>query len=512
MTRCPTLRRGVARWAIASPVVSLLMVCAVIAANFDSPADYAAPPPHSKVNAVGQDGPAAEQSSWPIRPVSFQEEIGSGSPFDDGTPVDDAAPYDGPMMPPGGAMPPQYPIPPEAMDGGSEISPERRWYMEHHFGLGSVAQADVMTRFARSCSCIDNDYYAPVSPPSPFEPLGGDSPFSCHCLHSWFHKGQTCEETPCEDPDCPDSAPAPNRFNHPWFPGTGWYPNGSCTYRGNIFEPYSKCLSWIWKHNTAQYMWENFHLFVGPQGFKSPTDVFQDGNFGMHEGLNWGMPVWDDIGLGYQKGFQALQSNWNGGTGSGVANHYRSQIFVTAGLFHRPIAGKGFQGGVAIDYLNDNYYAKTNLTQLRYELSYLGPWHNEIGFFATQHLDQSTGISPFTFQPTTFQATNQYNVFVRRNFASGANARLWGGLTADRDGIVGGDATIYLSDRWAVQSAFNYLIPKQNSAIPATLREDLALTINLIWWPGYRTPASRYNPYRQLFNVADNTTFLISPK
>ncbi|HEX4143549.1 MAG TPA: DUF6666 family protein [Pirellulales bacterium] len=426
------------------------------------------------------------------------------STVDDG-PVSDEM-MSGEMLPPDG-MTPFCDV-----DGGSAISPERRWYMERHFGLGSVAQADGMARFEPSYCCINNDDYAPVSPPSPLQPLGGDSPFSCSCLHSWFHKGQPDGPDPFDDPQCPDCAPTPNVARHPWFPGTGWYPNGSSTYRGNLFEGRSTCLSWIWKHNSAQYMWENFHLFAGPQGFKSSTDLFQDGNFGTHEGLNWGMPVWDDIGLGYQKGFQATQNNWNGGTGTGVANHYRSQIFVTAGLFHRPIRGTGVQGGLAIDFLNDNYYAKTNLTQLRFELSYLGSRHNEIGFFATQHLDSSTGISPYTLQPTTFQATNQYNAFVRRNFASGANARLWGGVTGSGDGIVGGDATLYLSERWALQSAFNYLIPKHDATIPPTLREDLALTINLMWWPGYRTPASRYNPYRQLFNVADNTTFLVTPK
>ncbi len=389
----------------------------------------------------------------------------------------------------------------------SGISPERRWYMERHFGLGSVAQADAMSRFEPSYSCINNDDYAPVSPPSPFQPLGGDAPFSCNLFH-----GKPAQADPFDDPACPGCAPTPNAGGNPWFPGTGWYTDGSSTYRGNVFEGRSKCLSWIWKHNSAQYMWENFHLFAGPQGFKSSTDLFQDGNFGTHEGLNWGMPVWDDIGLGYQKGFQLTQNNWNGGTGTGVANHYRSQVFVTAGLFHRPINGNGIQGGVAVDFLNDNYYAKTNLTQLRFELSYLGPRHNEIGFFSTQHLDSSSGISPYTLHPTTFQATNQYNAFVRRNFASGANGRLWGGVTGSGDGIVGGDATLYLSERWALQSAFNYLIPKHDATIPPTLREDLALTINLMWWPGYRTPASRYNPYRQLFNVADNTTFLITPK
>jgi hypothetical protein len=492
------------------------MVCSLAAQDAELPAQYVDPPLHSKVadwrQTDSQSSSArsgfftAARGVSRMTPVDFQEEIAPGSQF--GGPLPDVDDGSGSA----GMMPPDSVLPCCPVDGGSTIIPERRWYMERHFGLGSVAQADGMARYEPSYCCINNDDYAPVSPASPFEPLGGDSPFSCHCLHSLFHRGQPAEPDPFDDPACPDCAPTPNVHRNPWFPGTGWYPNGSCTYRGNVFERYSQCLSWIWKHNTSQYMWENFHLFAGPQGFKSPTDLFQDGNFGTHEGLNWGMPVWDDIGLGYQKGFQTLQSNWNGGTGTGVFNHYRSQIFVTAGLFHRPIRGTGVQGGVAVDFLNDNYYAKTNLTQLRVELSYLGSRHNEIGFFGTQHLDSSSGISPFTLQPTTFQATNQYNVFVRRNFASGANGRLWAGVTGSGDGVVGGDATIYLSDRWAMQSAFNYLIPKQDSAIPATLREDLALTINLMWWPGYRTPASRYNPYRQLFSVADNTTFLITPK
>jgi hypothetical protein len=542
MGRCLKQLGASAGWVSAILVLSLLIVCPLAAQDFGFSARDGDLPLHSKVSS--QDAVPVEpapirgqpwrrpRSNRAERSVGFREDIDAGpelvgpefvspesigpgsvepqfgdpqysnaSPFEenyspDGMIQSDGMPYlDGCVQP--GCVAPNY------------VSQERRWYMERHFGPGSVSQADCMTRFEPSYSCIDNNCYAPVEPPSPFMPLGGDSPIQ----FPWFHKPQAAQQPvePFEDQGCPDCAPAPENPGSSWFPGTGWYQGSSPCYKGNCFKNYP-CMEWLWKHNTAQYMWENIHLFAGPQGFKSPTDLFQDGNFGFHEGLNWGMPVWDDIGLGYQKGFEITQNNWNGTSGSGLLNHYRSQVFVTAGLFHRPIRGVGIQGGMAIDFLDENYYAKTHLTQIRGEISYLGPRHNEIGFFTAQHINTSNGISPLTLQPTTFQATDQYNVFVRRNFASGANGRIWGGVTGHGDGLVGGDATIYLSDRWAMTSAFNYLIPKQNSVVPATFREDLALTINLMWWPGYRTPASRYNPYRQLFSVADNTTFLITSR
>lgn len=394
-----------AGWSVTSLVLSWLTICPLAAQEIDPPNTVL--PLHAKVSSQGN---AADQLTGPagvrrnarrsaaIRPAAFQETIPPG-------------PATGPVLiydgdfPPAGAMPSEV-MPSEVVGPGAvgpcgpvvcppcaplncEMTQERRWYMERHFGPGSVAQADGMARFEPSYSCIDNNFYAPVAPPSPFMPLGGDSPFP-DSWTSWFHKSQPAAD-PFDDPACPDpdAAPAPAKAGSTWFPGTGWYPNGSPCYLGNCFEKHGgncgRFWSWIWKHNTAQYMWENFHLFAGPQGFKSPTDLFQDGNFGLHEGLNWGMPVWDDIGLGYQKGFQFTQNNWNGGTGSSVFNHYRSQFWVTAGLFHRPIAGVGVQGGLAIDYLNDTYYTKINLTQLRGEISYLGPGHNEIGVWATQH-------------------------------------------------------------------------------------------------------------------------------
>ena len=140
--------------------------------------------------------------------------------------------------------------------------------MERHFGLGSVAQADGMARFEPSYSCINNDDYAPVSPPSPFEPLGGDSPFSCILLPS----RQARSTDPFDDPDLSRLCTDARHPEQSVVPGNRLVSQRFVTYRGNMFEGHSKCMEWIWKHNTAQYMWENFHLFAGPQGFKSSTD------------------------------------------------------------------------------------------------------------------------------------------------------------------------------------------------------------------------------------------------
>ena len=109
---------------------------------------------------------------------------------------------------------------------------------------------------------------------------------------------------------------------------------------------------------TAQYMWENFHLFAGPQGFKSSTDLFQDGNFGTHEGLNWGMPVWDDIGLGYQKGFQMHAKQLER-----RHRHGRRQSLPQPGLRHRRSVSSPDQGHGRARRFGDRLFERQLLCQ-----------------------------------------------------------------------------------------------------------------------------------------------------
>jgi len=135
--------------------------------------------------------------------------------------------------------------------------------------------------------------------------------------------------------------------------------------------------------------------------------------------------------------------------------------------------------------------------------------------WAAVHAKSDTRPAPAFLQtPTvTWQSNDQYNLFYRYRFCNGATARTWIGLSSHSDVIFGSDATAPLSERWAIQIAYNYLWPNGNdTAIPQAVRESWGLAIGLVWYPGYKVPNACFNPYRPLFMVADNGSFMLREK
>jgi hypothetical protein len=260
--------------------------------------------------------------------------------------------------------------------------------------------------------------------------------------------------------------------------------------------------------------------FVGTHAFKGPLDQGLNGNFGFQEGLNTGDAIWHRHGLGYQIGGQYVESNFNGDQATGTArNGSRRQTFVTAGLFHRAFYHVGLQGGVVVDYLNDDYFVNANLTQVRSELSYLGPYGNEFGFWGAYGTRGNTFSFSNNNGPTTqrFQAIDQYNFFFRHTTPTGAQGRVWGGFTSpivgqaatsQAAGLFGADFRVPLSNKWDMIGGFNYLIPTQGGVAGGTA-EAWGLTMNLVWYPARYLRGIHNGPYRPLFNVADNNTFLV---
>jgi hypothetical protein len=269
-----------------------------------------------------------------------------------------------------------------------------------------------------------------------------------------------------------------------------------------------------WAHQSPLFspmIWQNFNEFGGIQAFKGPVDLGVNGNFGFHKGVNWASPLWDRFGIGFQLGGLIAVSDFNGG--AGPVNSHRDQYFVTTGLFRRAACNNGFQGGAAVDYLHDNFYVNMNLLQVRGELSVLCQGH-EIGFWTAVHAKSDTQNAPsFLRQSTvTWQSTDQYNLFYRRRFCNGSTGRMWAGLTDHADGLLGCDATVPFSERWALQAAYNYLWPFHDNNIPNSIKESWGMSISLVWYPGYKTPNACFNPYRPLFMVADNNSFFLSQK
>jgi hypothetical protein len=254
---------------------------------------------------------------------------------------------------------------------------------------------------------------------------------------------------------------------------------------------------------------ENLSFFTGKQGFKGPVDLGVNGDFGFHGGGNWGMPLIDAYGVGFQIGGNYLISDFDGR--SGPLTHRRTQFFATSGLFHRVSGDRGFEGGAVVDYLRDDFYIQMDLVQIRAEASYFYHGH-EIGFWGAIHQNTSTHVGETSVtgeQEFSYQGNDQCNLFYRYEFCTGSYCRTWMGMSGHGDGIFGSDATVHLSQTCGLLATYNYLLPRNDEGVPNNVKESWNLTISVVWYPGYKRRDSWLNPYRPLFYVADNGWFLV---
>jgi hypothetical protein len=259
-------------------------------------------------------------------------------------------------------------------------------------------------------------------------------------------------------------------------------------------------------------IWRNFSEFGGVQAFKGPVDLGVNGDFGFYKGVNFAWPLLEAWGIGYQLGGEIVVSNLSGS--GGPLGTTREQYFATTGLFRRAASNRGLQGGAVVDYLHDNFYVHMDLLQVRPEISYVIGGGNEFGLWATVNLKNETKSAPaFVGTPTvTWLATDQYNFFYRRSFASGGVGRTWVGFTEYGDVTFGADATAPVSENWAIQASYNYLLPMGNDPLAGNTRETWGLSMCLVWYPHCKTPNACFNPYKPLFNVADNSSLFIRTK
>ncbi|MBL9123494.1 MAG: heterocycloanthracin/sonorensin family bacteriocin, partial [Planctomycetaceae bacterium] len=255
--------------------------------------------------------------------------------------------------------------------------------------------------------------------------------------------------------------------------------------------------------------WETLTVAGGVQGFKSPIDLGRNGNFGFREGINWGTPLSMNRGIGGQIGLNALQSDLSGNTVAGPSSSARNQIFVTAGLFRRALPGERWQGGIAYDFLYDDYYVTLDQQKLRGELSFVARNRDELGVWVSASLGSDSVFSSLIGNTVTDWTTNDlYAAFWRRTLQNGTVGRAWAGATGNGDGMLGGEISIPFTDRWALEANVNYLIPGSNSgATGSGTQEAWNVAIGITWYPGGNAYCAAFNPFRPLFNVADNALF-----
>ncbi len=285
--------------------------------------------------------------------------------------------------------------------------------------------------------------------------------------------------------------------------------NGGCNNGGcntGCCMPFCGLLCGDW----YEEWFSDLNVFTGVQGFKGPVDQGVNGDFGFHEGLNWGSALWDAMGIGTQIGFEESHSDLSR---TNATNQHRNQSFLTAGFFHRPACNVGWQGGVVYDYLNDSFVDDFTVSQVRGDLSYVFNCH-EIGFWFSagvfdKTLTTTRALAAVTTSSITYSPIDMYAFYYGHHFCNGAEGRIWGGFTGGTGALVGADVSVPMSDCFALESSFNYIIPRGvgGGDVPP---ESWNLSMNLVWHPGGRTHQSYASAYRPLFNVADNGSFMVN--
>ena len=404
------------------------------------------------------------------------------------------------------------------------------WALLAAWGVGTTGASDISPVSTRSGRVAP--VWRPVRPSKSLETPASPTPT----------RGQAAPQQPPDDAadrlaqvrpaasNAPVAEEAPAQGPVLIFPGGAAHPApvvhegpvidpGASSLDGNAVEYFDPALSESPALGGLAYdggLWQperNLILFAGVHGFKGPTDLGLGGNFGFHEGVNWGAPLGDPWGYGYQVGFQALHSNFAGSqtVTTGPLTNFdpadRNQVFLTAGLFKRP-PGDGWQTGVVFDLFYDNYYHRSTLYQIRSDTALVFGDLHELGYWGAYGVSQDTvsGLGQFD---TVLHPTDLFAVFYRRRFTGGGRGRLWAGLSGNGDVIFGLDGTVPLGTNWALDNNFTCLFPKHGRSAGGPPEESWSVSIHLVWYPGRSAGPILSSPFYPLFYVADNSWFLI---
>lgn len=443
--------------------------------------------------------------------------------FGPGPGMDEGEQFFGPEFG-GGPSGPRGPAYGSGMDEGYSASPQRRFYPGYD-GVPTLARrqptySEDMPTPAPGAAMPESMSAEEVPPGPQFE--NPDAAMSGGPYEGeMIYEGGEGEIMP----DWPAEPSMHGGYDHPIErPYYGWepWPTGdgcgggadACGSCPQCWGPYRGC-GWWWP--WCNWCWyKDATIFAGTHAFKGPVDQGSNGNFGFNEGFNLGGPLWYACGLGFQVGGRAAQSNLSGYNVVGPTDEIRNQYFLTAGVFRRVRGlgprGGGFQWGVVGDYMADNYYVDQEFGQVRAEFSMISPYNHELGFwgaFGSAEAEAFYNPSQTVRRIERWQAQSLYAFFYRRTFLNCGQGRLWGGFTGDGDGLVGGELRMPLSSALAFETNFNYLIPAEAALDGGRQQETWSMMGNLVWYPGCTAKQSFRSRWRPLFQVADNSVFML---
>ncbi len=249
-------------------------------------------------------------------------------------------------------------------------------------------------------------------------------------------------------------------------------------------------------------------------GSKQPQDFGVNANLGGQSGVNWGIPILDEYGIGAQVG-TGITASANAvrvfellGESTG-----RTQSFTTLGLFQR--RDSGFSWGYVHDFLYEKSYDSFHLGQWRIRGSYLLSKNNELGVTSMLHSYGARGVFGNNTS-VTLTPIDQGSVYFRHFWETGAQTTAWIGI-ADKHGennavtgpspgkkypfLFGADLMMPLTTSFAIYGETNLIMPSDTGTVDAFL--------GVQWFPGALAFKARRGRYSPLLPLASATSFAV---
>jgi hypothetical protein len=263
--------------------------------------------------------------------------------------------------------------------------------------------------------------------------------------------------------------------------------------------------------NTSKSsLWNNLSVFAGLDGSKQPQDLGINANMGVRFSVNAGFPLPSLGGIGIQAGAAVNMSD--------AAVHVldqiegtsrRTQTFATIGLFQN---AHKMNWGLVYDHLEQSYYDRFSLGQIRGTAGYMVTGSDEIGGWFVKGVLGADGVMGDT--PVRLDPISQLNAYLTHTWPTFARTSLWAGVANGHHNIVwvlpdnsrdsqvfvyGAEVDVPLSDRFALAGSANFLTPTATGTVDAFL--------GLTFFPGRNAHARNRGAFVPRQAVANNPSF-----
>lgn len=259
---------------------------------------------------------------------------------------------------------------------------------------------------------------------------------------------------------------------------------------------------------------DNLSFFAGLNGSKQPQDFGVNAQFGARVAVNWALPIWKSQGIGFQVGttVDPLYNAVDVLDANGLSDD-RFQNFTTVGVFQR--MESGWSWGLSHDFLYQNYFFNSHLSQWRGVLSYKLRDADEVGsWFAIR---DRGGSGVYAGQPIELRGISQGTLFWRHLFANAVRTTAWVGVADPHDTPIlvipantsvssrvtfGADLRVPLNDWAAIWGEANFIAPYAEGTVDAYLGIEV--------YPRRNADTASTRRFAPIMAVASNPTFAVN--